>query len=213
MVALSCGSDAETLGSLMTLASGRVDQLAQLGEVVVDALLGGELPRGRRRGPGRRGRCRAARPRPRRRGEGVDHRQQRPRGQRRGLVGVGVDDGVTSRSTWPVTVAVSGRPPRWRGPPGRSPGAPPPSTRRVPGERPGPPVRRPPATSRSPRIARRPRRPPPAQRTGRGEARAGWAFTSWRSSWRDAARCARRPRPRCGTASRWWWARRRRPAG
>ena len=42
MVALSCGIDAETLGSLMTLASGRVDELAQLGEVVVDPLLGGE---------------------------------------------------------------------------------------------------------------------------------------------------------------------------
>ena len=53
MVALSCGIDAETLGSLMTLASGRVHQLAELGEVVGDPLLGGERARGtwRARGP------------------------------------------------------------------------------------------------------------------------------------------------------------------
>ena len=94
MVALSCGIDAETLGSLMTLASGRVHQLAQLGEVVADPLLGGErLGEGGEDAAGERdvtqldlhaGDA----------GEGVDDRQQRPGGQRRGLVGVRVDDGV-----------------------------------------------------------------------------------------------------------------------
>ena len=52
MVALSCGIEAETLGSLMTLASGRVHQLAELGEVVVDPLLGRERARGTWPGPG-----------------------------------------------------------------------------------------------------------------------------------------------------------------
>ena len=94
MVALSCGIDAETLGSLMTLASGRVHQLAQLGEVVGDPLLGGEgLGEGGEHAGGEgdvaqldldAGDA----------GEGLHDRQQRRRGQRRGLVGVGVDDGV-----------------------------------------------------------------------------------------------------------------------
>ena len=55
MAALSCGIDAETFGSLMTLASGRVDERAELGEVVGDPLLvgerlgeGGEHPAGER---------------------------------------------------------------------------------------------------------------------------------------------------------------------
>ena len=62
MVALSCGIEAETFGSLMTLASGRVHQLAELGEVVADPLLGREdLGEGGQH-PARRARCRAARP-------------------------------------------------------------------------------------------------------------------------------------------------------
>ena len=39
---MSCGIDAETFGSLMTLASGRVTSSPELGEVVADPLLGGE---------------------------------------------------------------------------------------------------------------------------------------------------------------------------
>ena len=228
MVALSCGIDAETLGSLMTLASGRVHQLAELGEVVADPLLGGQ-------GLGEGGEH-AARQRDVAQldlhagdaGEGVHHRQQRPRGQRRGLVGVRVDDRVAvfDRVTRHerVIVGVSGRPPRWRGPPGRSPAAPPPRAR--------------PTAGRTPRDGRRRRRASccsqgtarsfaadrrPAQRTGvdprapaLGAVRRSSRFhdpavTRSRSG-RDAARCARRPRSRCGTASRWWWDPRRRRA-
>ena len=96
MAALSCGIDAETLGSLMTLASGRVHQLAQLGEVVVDPLLGREALGERWPGRGRRGRCRAARPAtPATRVKALTTGSSDLRGQRRGLVGVRVDDGVT----------------------------------------------------------------------------------------------------------------------
>ena len=42
MAAVSWGSEAETLGSLMTLASGRRDELAELGQVVADPLVVGE---------------------------------------------------------------------------------------------------------------------------------------------------------------------------
>ena len=52
MVALSCGIDAETFGSLMTLASGRCHELTELGEVVADPLLGRRAPRGTWPAPG-----------------------------------------------------------------------------------------------------------------------------------------------------------------
>ena len=94
MVALSWGIEAEMLGSLMTLASGLVDQAAELGEVVGDPLLGservgegGEHPAGERDvaqldlDPGDVG-------------EGVDHREEGAGGEGGGLVGEGVDDGV-----------------------------------------------------------------------------------------------------------------------
>ena len=95
MVALSCGIDADTFGSLMTLASGRCTSSPSSARSSLTRCSGVSAS------------GKVARTRPDEGdvaqldlhagdvGEGVDHRQQRPRGQRRGLVGVRVDDGVT----------------------------------------------------------------------------------------------------------------------
>ena len=64
--ALSCGTEAEMLGSLMMLASGVVASCAELGEGVADALVLGQQVVERGDDAARRGRCRGSRRRPRR---------------------------------------------------------------------------------------------------------------------------------------------------
>jgi hypothetical protein len=92
MAALSWGIEAEMLGSLMMLASGRRRELTELGERVADALVlgrcsgkSGEDATGQRDVAGLDVDTGG-------RGEGLDDRQERVRGQHRGLVGEGVDD-------------------------------------------------------------------------------------------------------------------------
>ena len=100
MVALSCGIDAETFGSLMTLASGRCTSSPSSARSSLHPLLGGERLGERGQDPAGERDVAQLDLHAGDVGEGVDDRQQRPRGQRRGLVGVGVDDGVAARSTW-----------------------------------------------------------------------------------------------------------------
>ena len=82
------------VGELDDVGLGAGDQLAELGEVVVDALLGGEALGEGGQDPAGEGDVAQLDLHAGDAGEGVHHRQQRPRGQRRGLVGVGVDDRV-----------------------------------------------------------------------------------------------------------------------
>jgi hypothetical protein len=74
---------------------GTLHQLAQLGEVVADPLLGGERLGERGEHPTRQRDVAQLHVHAGDAGERVDHRQQRSGGESRGLVGVGVDDGVT----------------------------------------------------------------------------------------------------------------------
>ena len=82
------------VGELDDVGLGALDQRAQLGEVVADPLLGGEALGEGGQHPAREGDVTQLDLDAGDAGEGVHDRQQRPRGQRRGLVGVRVDDRV-----------------------------------------------------------------------------------------------------------------------
>jgi hypothetical protein len=82
---LSCGIEALTFGSLMMFASGRLGQLAQLRQRVRRQVERREHARGQGDVARLDVDARLA-------GVGLQHRQQRVRGERRRLVGVRVDD-------------------------------------------------------------------------------------------------------------------------
>ncbi len=96
MAALSCGTEAETFGSLMMFASGSSAELAEFGEVVRDSLLfGQEVGKVGEDAAGERdvaGFHRDAGVL----GEGLDDGQEGVGGEGGGFVGLGVDDGGCS---------------------------------------------------------------------------------------------------------------------
>ena len=92
IAAVSCGTDAEMFGSLMTLASGRVTSSPSSARSSLTRWSVGEELRERGQHPGGERDVAQLDGDAGRRAERLDDRQQRRGGQRRGLVGVRVDD-------------------------------------------------------------------------------------------------------------------------
>jgi|GEM_PF-4920398 len=92
MASLSCGTDAEMLGSLMMLDLGLEREGAEFGEVIGDALLGREKVGEGGEDAAGEGDVARLDVDARVLGKGLHDRQERVGGERGGFVGLGVDD-------------------------------------------------------------------------------------------------------------------------